>query len=112
MPFNATEYWLERGKTYVDEGLRLFTPYMEAQAAFIVETVRGFRPSTILDIGCGFGRVTKLLAEAMPNASITGFDLSPEQIKNAKDYCAGTQATFVCADLNRLPRFQPFDVCV
>jgi len=41
----------------------------------------------ILEIGCGFGRITRLLAEHFPAANITALDLSLEQLANAKAYC-------------------------
>jgi SAM-dependent methyltransferase len=41
----------------------------------------------ILELGCGFGRVTKLLAETFPKARITALDLSPDQLSNARRHC-------------------------
>jgi SAM-dependent methyltransferase len=53
----------------------------------------------ILELGCGFGRVTKLLAQNFPQARITALDLSLDQLENAKRYCRG------CDNV----RFQPYD---
>jgi len=44
---------------------------------------------TILELGCGFGRVTKLLADSYPGADILALDLSPDQLENARKHCAG-----------------------
>lgn len=52
----------------------------------------------ILELGCGFGRITRLLADAWPDADITALDLSPEQLANARRYC----------DARRI-RFEPYD---
>jgi SAM-dependent methyltransferase len=53
----------------------------------------------VLEIGCGFGRITRQLAHAWPEAAITALDLSPEQLANALQYC-GT---------NPRIRFEQFD---
>jgi len=42
----------------------------------------------VLELGCGYGRIARLLAQAHPNAEITALDLSPEQLANARQYCA------------------------
>jgi cyclopropane fatty-acyl-phospholipid synthase-like methyltransferase len=43
--------------------------------------------STVLEVGCGFGRITKLLLLDFPNIKeYLAVDLSPHQIENAKEY--------------------------
>jgi SAM-dependent methyltransferase len=41
----------------------------------------------VLELGCAFGRITKLLARKWPKAEITALDLSPEQLASARRYC-------------------------
>ena len=41
-------------------------------------------PATIVDLGCGAGNVTRLLARRWPNAAITGIDLSSEMLAQAR----------------------------
>lgn len=64
-------------------------------------------PSKILDVGCGPGNATILLAERWPKASITGIDASAEMIAKARqDY---PQVTWLirdaAGDLSDLTRF-------
>jgi len=42
----------------------------------------------ILEIGCGVGQLTQLMAEYCRNGHITGVDISPENIRLAKDRLA------------------------
>ena len=68
-PTAYARFWAERRRPAVDLLARLGP------------TVR---PSTILDLGCGPGTVTSLLAERWPDAAITGVDSSPEMLADAR----------------------------
>src|SRR6185503_2238284 len=59
------------------------------QERYLLDLLRGsgIPAERILEIGCGFGRITKLVAQTWPNAEITALDLSPEQLANARRYC-------------------------
>jgi SAM-dependent methyltransferase len=88
--FNVNDYWLKRGETYFHEE-RLALEYHRVQERFLFDILRESRvpPRRILELGCGFGRITRLLAEQFPQARITALDLSPDQLANAKTYCTG-----------------------
>jgi SAM-dependent methyltransferase len=87
--FNVNEYWLKRGRSYIREQ-RLDLEYHRLQERFLFEVLGEVRPpmQTILELGCGFGRVTRLLAGHFPEAQITALDLSPDQLDHARTYCA------------------------
>src|SRR5262249_40674130 len=44
----------------------------------------------LLELGCGFGRITRLLAQTFPQACITALDLSPDQLAQARLNCGNT----------------------
>ena len=50
----------------------------------VTAIVQDLQPDTLLDAGCGEGFVTDILLAAMPEASITGFDVLPESVKLAQ----------------------------
>ena len=60
-----------------------------------------------LDVGCGIGHITQLLADAIwPDGRVTGVDLSPDYLKHAKDNIATHRKGriyFQEGDINQLP---------
>jgi trans-aconitate 2-methyltransferase len=59
---------------------------------------------TVLDAGCGSGRVTKLLLERLPRGQVVGVDGSPSMIETARESLAehGNQVRLVNLDLLEL----------
>jgi trans-aconitate 2-methyltransferase len=59
---------------------------------------------TVLDAGCGSGRVTERLAERLPEGRIIALDGSPAMIDAAKERLArfGSRVSFVTADLEKV----------
>jgi len=98
--FSVNAYWLERGRDYIAER-RTPPEFHRLQERFLLDILRsgGIPMRRVLEIGCGFGRITKLLAEAWPDSDITALDLSPDQLANARRYCG---------DNPRL-HFEPYD---
>ena len=67
----------------------------------------------ILDIGCGDGRITALLAEKVPKGQVLGVDISPEMIGHAmKSHCDISNLRFQVADASRLHFKDEFDLAV
>lgn len=67
---------------------------------------------TVLDAGCGSGRVTELLAEALPRGRVIALDGSPAMLDQARARLArfGDRVELVEADLRRpLPLAEPVD---
>lgn len=89
MRYIPSEYWFERGKKYRDE----YRPnkYAELQENILLDYLKNIPISssfsTILEVGCGFGRIAKLLLSNFPNIlEYIAIDLSPHQIENAKEF--------------------------
>ena len=58
---------------------------------------------TVLDAGCGSGRVTEQLAERLPDGHVVALDASPSMVEAARDRLArfGDRVTYAVADLGR-----------
>jgi trans-aconitate 2-methyltransferase len=73
----------ERYLTYADERGR---PFVE-----LLARVAADRPATVVDLGCGPGNLTALLADRWRGARITGVDSSPEMIATARAAVPGVE---------------------
>jgi SAM-dependent methyltransferase len=88
-------YWLNRGKYYSNEfkrhnffKRRLFSK----QEKILLRTLKTIEFESVLEIGCGFGRITKLILDNFAGVrKYKGIDMSPEQIKNCERLVAGRE---------------------
>ena len=66
---------------------------------------------TVLDAGCGSGRVTEVLAERLPNGHVIAFDGSPSMIAQAGERLGrfGDRVRFVVGDLLEPLVVEPVD---
>ena len=49
----------------------------------------------VIDMGCGTGELTRLLADHLPGSIVSGIDSSPEMLQEANSF-SNTQVTFSC----------------
>jgi trans-aconitate 2-methyltransferase len=66
----------DRYLTYADERGR---PFVE-----LLQRVGAEAPATVVDLGCGPGNLTRLLAERWPGADVRGLDASAEMVAKAR----------------------------
>ena len=79
---------------------RVSSPHVEwAQEVFDRLGLRG--DETVLDAGCGSGRVTRLLAERLPRGRVIAVDASPQMVARAREEL-GAEADVREADLTAL----------
>ncbi|MDN4594266.1 malonyl-ACP O-methyltransferase BioC [Polycladomyces subterraneus] len=74
---------------------------------------RDVRVERILEIGCGTGYLTQLLAERYPSAAITAVDLAENMVKAARDRL-GHEATvhFLIGDAETMEWDETFDLII
>jgi trans-aconitate 2-methyltransferase len=80
-------------------------------AVDLLARVGASAPRTVVDLGCGPGNVTKLLAERWPSASIVGVDDSAPMLERARAAFAGDpRVRFERGDLSDWTPSAPVDV--
>ncbi len=119
MTYNPSEYWHERGKIYkknfrYDKNKRL-------QEEFLIAHLNNISGSfkSVLELGCGFGRITKLLLTTYSNINeYLAVDISPDQIENAKTLLSSTtlpnelKLDFLVSDIQSLKLDKEYDLVI
>ncbi len=104
------------GETWAEEWVRTdrtFAPVDDALVAAVAGRLAGVAAPRILDVGCGAGRTSLSLADALPGATITGIDLSPALVAAARDRAgAASRCRFAVADAGRWADEDGFDLIV
>lgn len=84
-------YWtLRGGPDYFRE--QEDHPSRTERSAWIADRIASYRPTSILEVGCGYGKQLRLLRERLPDVPLFGVDFSPTQLAQARHYladCAG-----------------------
>lgn len=57
----------------------------------------------VLDIGCGPGRLVRIIKETHPDAEVVGADMDPAQVRIARRWQSDVDATFMEAPSHDLP---------
>jgi trans-aconitate 2-methyltransferase len=50
----------------------------------LIGRIPGIEPKRIVDLGCGAGEITEMLAARWPDAEVTGLDSSPDMLKKSR----------------------------
>lgn len=103
MTHPATHTWdPERYLVYADERGR---PFLD-----LVSRIDAPAPRLVVDLGCGPGHLTALLAARWPGATVSGLDSSPDMVAAARRNVPGLD--FAVADLREWSPVEPVDVLV
>src|SRR5437588_11556544 len=82
----------------------------QAWAADVLERLQGIAAdATVLDVGCGTGRVTEALLALVPEGRVRAVDASPEVVELARAR-PGARAAVSCQDALGLELDEPVDV--
>ena len=80
-------YWTLRG------GAEYFLeqedhPTRTQRAKWLAARIALYRPTSILEVGCGYGKQLACLRDTMPDVRVTGVDFSPTQLAEARRHLA------------------------
>lgn len=66
----------------------------------------------VLDVGCGDGKITALIAKQIPNGIIIGLDISEKMVKQASSFFQAGNLIFLQGNASAIPFKQQFDKLV
>ena len=90
---------------------RVSEPQLEWAAA-VLERLEGLpADATVLDVGCGTGRVTELLPDLVPEGRVLALDASPEMVELARERLGGRAEVF-CSDVLELRLDEQVDAII
>jgi len=105
-PYSVERHWLKRGVTHVNEHFRYnYEP-------FVVEYLRNVSFDSVLEFGCGFGRITKIILDNFKVQNYTAFDLSPHQIYNTKILCKDYNVDYHISSIMNFNPKKKFDLVI
>ncbi len=83
-------YWTLRG------GIDYFReqegqPGRAARADWLADRIAAYRPTSVLEIGCGYGKQLRAIRRVLPDVPLVGIDFSPSQLAMAERYLAGVE---------------------
>jgi trans-aconitate 2-methyltransferase len=87
---------------------RVSTPQVEMAAA-VLERLPLRGDETVLDAGCGSGRVTTLLLDRLPRGHVVAVDSAPSMVEHAREALPPERATVLCQNLTELKLDAPVD---
>jgi malonyl-CoA O-methyltransferase len=107
----------EKIKKHFSKSASSYDQFSRLQRWMGLEVIRripaGFRPSRILDVGCGTGWLAYKLAKKFTGSQITAIDIAPGMVKFAKEHRGRPNIFYQCRDAEVLD-FKPgfFDLVV
>ena len=84
-------YWLEHGKTYKDE-IDFTGPAYQAQEKALLSVLSNLEFESVLEVGAGFGRITRLLVNSGFQGDYLATDVSNDALDELNKYMGQTQA--------------------
>jgi len=108
--YMPVDYWTKRGKKYKDDFVH--NEFFKIQENALVDYLKTIQFESVLEYGCGFGRITKLLLDNFELKKYKAFDLSEEQINNAKKICSNHNVEFEVSTIQDYDDNQKYDLVI
>ena len=83
MTYDSESFWLSKGQTY--RAKFRGGPSFAAQEKALIDYLSTLSFGSVLEVGCGFGRITRLVQDAFGPERYVAFDLSSDQATAAQE---------------------------
>lgn len=100
--YDPARYWRARGRQYIDEFERHdqeTATVFDQQERLLLDSLSKLLITSALELGCGFGRILKLLSDNFLLRRLEGVDVSPDQILHAKEFVSCPRVHFEVGDI-------------
>ena len=104
--YEPEKYWYKRGQTHILENESSF-PKDE-----LIQYLKTITFDSVLEFGCGWGKITKAILDNFNPSVYTAFDLSPHQLYNAKQECRNYNVDFYLSTILQFESERKFDLVI
>lgn len=107
MTYDPVLYWTTRGQGWEQEAID--QGFWNAENPPLLDLLATLSFESVLDVGCGFGRVGASIMRRWPGVDYTGVDVSPDLIEGARKRL-GPEARLIIGDLATFDTDQQYDL--
>lgn len=104
--YEPEKYWHNRGQTHICEN------FLESPNDELIQHLKTIKFDSVLEFGCGWGRVTKTILDNFKPHIYTAFDFSHHQVYNAKLECKNYNVNFQSSSIERFESDIKFDLVI
>lgn len=97
--YDPIQYWKEKGKTYYQDFK--YNDDYNMQEYQLIEYLKSIEFKSVLEFGCGFGRITNLIQNILKPAFYSAVDVSSEQLDHIRYVDETIQADIEHFNLDR-----------
>lgn len=105
--YSPPDYWTARGKLWEQEARD--RGFWDSENPPLLDLLDTLDFASVLDVGCGFGRVGASIQRRWPKVAYTGIDVSPDLIDGARRRL-GERVTLIVGDLATFDTDQQYDL--
>ncbi|MGE5041738.1 MAG: class I SAM-dependent methyltransferase [Candidatus Levyibacteriota bacterium] len=98
--YRPERFWNKWAKTFMDDPWQVAT---HKQHAWMLKIIKKEKPTSLLEVGCGFGRNLKFLHENNIASDMTGIDISGEMIRRARKYIHNRKVHLKVGNILNIP---------
>jgi ubiquinone/menaquinone biosynthesis C-methylase UbiE len=83
---NPSLHWDNFVDLMIEEHTQRLPEIYNQEADFLIQEISLIKPESILEIGCGYGRILKLISEKLEIKKLVGVDFSSKMLSKGKEY--------------------------
>lgn len=114
--YSTPQYWDAKARDYQGQAISMWPNhilnvcYSDEQIAIIAKHLNSIQGLSVLDAGCGTGRLSRYLADS--GAIVQGIDFSEKAIAQARELSSGDNPSYQTKSLFELNDREKFDIIV